>query len=72
MKDLSNIDKSAFRRGEYIGYANGTYRITRSTSSYGKWHAQPIPLYDAAGNQRPAFYGFTLSQINANLVNLNK
>jgi len=29
MQHLPNIDKSAFRRGEYVGYADGVWRITR-------------------------------------------
>lgn len=30
MKALSNIEKSAFRPAEYVGYANGVWRIRRS------------------------------------------
>jgi hypothetical protein len=29
MRDLPNIDKSAFRRGEYVGYSSGIWRIKR-------------------------------------------
>lgn len=29
MKLPNNIDKSAFRRGEYVGYCNGAQRIRR-------------------------------------------
>ena len=40
MKSYPNIEKSAFRKGEYVGYAEGkVYRITRSNSSFGDWHA---------------------------------
>lgn len=40
MKNYPNIEKSGFRKGEYIGYSNGrVYRITRSNSSFGNWHA---------------------------------
>lgn len=40
MKNYSNIEKSGFRKGEYVGYSNGrVYRITRSNSSFGNWHA---------------------------------
>ena len=37
---MHNIEKSAFRRGEYVGYADGcVFRITRTNSSYGNWCA---------------------------------
>lgn len=31
MKSLTNIEKSAFRRGEYVGYCQGAWRIRRSS-----------------------------------------
>lgn len=34
MHDLHNIEKSAFRKGKYVGYADGAWRITRS---WGGW-----------------------------------
>lgn len=41
MRNYPNIDKSVFRKGEYIGYCEGKiYRITKSNSSYGTWHAR--------------------------------
>ncbi len=40
MKNYPNIDKSAFRKGEYVGYSAGKiYRIRRSNSSFGSWFA---------------------------------
>ena len=30
MKYLHNIEKSAFRKGEYVGYCNGAQRIIKS------------------------------------------
>jgi hypothetical protein len=40
MKNYHNIDKSAFRKGEYIGYCEGKiYHISKSNSSYGTWFA---------------------------------
>ena len=30
MKDLPNIERSAFKRGQYVGYGAGTWRIFRS------------------------------------------
>ncbi len=34
MKNLHNIEKSGFRRGEYVGYARGPWRITRSMDGW--------------------------------------
>ena len=40
-KSFLNIEKSAFRPGQYVGYSGrGVYRITKSTSSSGNWWAQ--------------------------------
>jgi hypothetical protein len=40
MNNLPNIEKSAFHRGEYVGYGGGyVWRIRKSTSSYGNWFA---------------------------------
>jgi len=40
MKNYHNIDKSAFRKGEYIGYCEGRiYHISKTNSSYGTWFA---------------------------------
>ena len=33
MTQYLNIDKSAFRRGEYVGYADGVWRIKRRGSA---------------------------------------
>ena len=35
-----NIEKSAFRKGEYVGYANGVWLITKTNSTYGNWIAR--------------------------------
>lgn len=32
MLSLHNIEKSAFRRGEYVGYGNGVWRVARASS----------------------------------------
>jgi len=40
MRSYPNIDKSAFRKGEYVGYSEGkVYRNSKSNSSYGTWFA---------------------------------
>jgi hypothetical protein len=39
VKSLPNIEKSGFRRGEYVGYANGVWRIRKDKPAVG-WRAQ--------------------------------
>jgi len=40
MKSYQNIEKSAFRKGEYVGYSEGkVYRISKTNSSFGSWFA---------------------------------
>ena len=61
-----NIEKSAFRKSEYIGYS-GTmvWRIQKTNSSFGNWQA-----YNNSHNIREAstfLYGFTLKQISDKL-----
>lgn len=38
--NLPNIEKSAFRPGEYIGYSDGVWRIQKTNSTYGNWVAR--------------------------------
>ena len=41
MKSYLNIEKAAFRKGEYVGYSceGKVFRIRKSNSSYGTWFA---------------------------------
>jgi hypothetical protein len=40
-------EKSAFRRGEYVGYANGkVFKIKKSNSTYGNWFAHNRDNYN--------------------------
>ena len=34
-----NIEESAFRRGEYVGYADGVWRVTKNEKNHKKWLA---------------------------------
>ena len=37
---MHNIEKSAFRQGQYVGYGGGkVWRISKSNSSFGNWFA---------------------------------
>ena len=64
-----NIEKSAFRRGEYVGYSAGyVFRVERSNSSFGNWQArlaQYNPVNPRLSNR--IFYAFTLVDLGAKL-----
>jgi hypothetical protein len=47
MKHYPNIEKSIFRKGEYVGYSEGrVYRISKTNSSYGTWAAHNRDNYN--------------------------
>lgn len=65
MKAFTNIEKSAFRRGEYIGYADGPWRVMRSKFYLGakpvRWTAIHL------GRKHSTLYGQTLTEISKQL-----
>ena len=64
---MHNIEKSGFRRGEYVGYGSGTvWRIVKN----GKlWNAT---ARDSLPNNLPNFYGrTTLKEISDVIENAN-
>jgi len=61
MPSCINIERSAFRKGEYVGYAHGVWTITKTNSTYGNWIAR-----DRDGN-RPAIYAFRLAELSDKL-----
>ena len=47
MRNYSNIERSSFRKGEYVGYCEGkVYRISKTNSSYGTWFAHDRDNYN--------------------------
>ena len=62
MKNLPNIEKSAFRRGEYVGYAKGVWIITRSNGSDGNWFAR-----HRDNPRAPFFYAMRLEDMSRKL-----
>jgi hypothetical protein len=47
MKNYCNIEKSAFRKGEYVGYCEGRiYHIRKTNSSFGTWFAHDRDNYN--------------------------
>lgn len=47
MKNYCNIEKSAFRKGEYVGYCEGkVYHIRKTNSSFGTWFAYDRENYN--------------------------
>ena len=68
-KSFYNIEKSAFHKGEYVGYAAGyVFRITKAHSSYGNWSARLArynPVNPRLSNR--IFYAFRLSDLSDQL-----
>lgn len=62
---MDNIEKSAFCRGEYVGYANGVWIIKRTRSTYGNW----IARHRDDLNRLP-IYACTLRAMSDKLANL--
>jgi hypothetical protein len=60
---LLNIERSTFRPGEHVGYANGAWRIRRSNGRRGPWLA--IHASDAS---IPPIYAPTLAAVSARLA----
>ena len=47
MRNYPNIERSAFRKGEYVGYCEGKiYRISKTNSSFGTWFAYDRDNYN--------------------------
>jgi len=47
MRNYPNIERSAFRKGEYVGYCEGkVYRIRKTNSSFGTWFAYDRDNYN--------------------------
>ncbi len=48
MRDYPNIEKSAFKKGEYVGYADGVWRVMRwdrGWRAFCRLHADHVSLY---------------------------
>lgn len=60
---MHNIEKSAFKKGEYIGYANGVWHIKRTNSSYGNWIAR-----HRDDPQMPVVWAFRLKDLSEKLT----
>lgn len=73
MQNLPNIEPSAFRKGEYVGYAaGGVWRIRKFSSR--RWQAttsQQLPL----PGKEPAFYvseARTLKELSEGLTRFHR
>lgn len=61
MRSFHNIEKSAFRKGEYVGYAGGLiYQVRKSNSSFGNWVAWV--------RDEPPIYAFRLAELSEKLT----
>jgi hypothetical protein len=67
---MHNIEKSAFNKGEYVGYGGGVvWRIRRAHSSFGKWCARPLE-YTCGNNDKlknTIVYAFRLRDMSDKL-----
>lgn len=63
MKTFHNIDKSEFRKGEYVGYGHGLWRIHRHSTGAKRWRARHISKADM-----PVLFGPTLASLSDQLA----
>lgn len=59
---MHNIEKSAFRKGEYVGYANGVWLIRKTNSSFGNWSAR-----HRDDPRQPLIFAMRLADLSAKL-----
>ena len=65
MKNLPNIEKSNFRKGEYVGYGGAMFfRISKINSAAGKWYA-----HSTTGENKQLF-AFTLEKMSEYLAKI--
>ncbi len=62
MKALHNIEKSGFHPGEYVGYAEGAWRIVKTSRAWRASHKN---------GQHWSIEGKTLTDVSAQLERLN-
>jgi hypothetical protein len=68
---MHNIEKSAFRRGEYVGYADGcVWRITKSMSTFGSWCALVSHGDNAHAHTNRFIFAFRLHDMSQKLAAL--
>lgn len=68
MKSLPNIEPSAFRKGEYVGYCHGVWRIMRSAAGGGSWFAYRAVRSSCRTNEPFNFQAGTLASLSAMLT----
>jgi len=65
---MFNIEKSAFRKGEYVGYADGcVFHITRTNSTYGNWFASVSHGDNVEKYRNVPIFAHRLSDMSAKL-----
>jgi len=63
---MLNIEKSAFRHGQYVGYGGGkVWRISKSNSSFGNWFAHN------QDNFNEKLYAMKLKELSEKLAELS-
>lgn len=67
MKYLPNIEKSAFARGEYIGYSDGVWRVRKRGA--GGWEAEKFyPMTRTINRDFPLIAAPTLEAMSTKLA----
>ena len=68
-----NIEKSTFRRGEYVGYSCGeVFEIRRTNSSYGNWCATVnVAKFPGTKFANRHIFASTLAKLSDKLGDMN-
>ena len=66
MQNYTNIEKSAFRKGEYVGYGSGVWLIRKSRNRPGLWVAE------SRDDKRDSIYAPSLKVLSAILQHAGK
>jgi len=62
MENLDNIERSAYHKGEYVGYSDGVWMIRKTNSSHGNWSAR-----HRDNEKMPLLFDFTLEGLSKQL-----
>lgn len=72
MRNLPNIEKSGFCKGEYVGYGSGlVWEIKKANTSYGNWVAYPCSKAMVNAYYPIRQYGHTLADVSVKINNVD-
>lgn len=69
---MHNIEKSAFRLGQYVGYGKGkVWEIKKSNSSFGNWSARAmLPRSRESDSRETMLFAMRLKDLSEKLAKL--